>query len=385
MLRAYLDDAVPIAEQHVMTIHLADCVQCRARLDQTRTLVAQVESCIGVPVPAVNPQLALMRLRQAQLAGRQTSQPLPDTPHVYRLSAVWRTCMQHILHVWSGPRRMLATSLAALVIAVGLLAFPPVRAAADRLLQVFRVQRVLLMPISPERIAQLESLDFDAKTLFVAKPELINQPAAPRPVNSAAEASQAVGFQVQELQDFPSTPHAQELVVRGQEVYRFQVNVEGARQLLSLMDVHDVTLPDSLGIEPIVADISAWTEARYQGADYELDLYQGPSPNVTLPDGVDLRQLGKAALRLLGMQPAQAESLSHQIDWTSTFILPIPPTISDVRQVTIGDAQGMLVGAQDGDEQQWLLYWQRGDQFYVLQGRGNLSESDMIAAAISVR
>ena len=294
--------------------------------------------------------------------------------------------MQQLTRIWTGPRRMVATSLAAGVLILSLLAFPPVRAAANRLLDVFRVQRVLLMPISPERIAQLENMNFDGGMLFVDEPKLVNQPAEPRTVQSAAEAGQAVGFNVVEPTSFRSAPSSQKIQVLDRAVYQLQVNVKGARELLTLLDIHDVTLPDALGEQPITADISPVVESNYKGSGYDFQLVQGHSPTVTLPEGTNLQQLGRAGLRLLGMPPAQADTLSRQIDWSSTFLFPIPPDAINLRQVPVGDAEGMLVGSRSpGEHQQWLLYWQRGDQFYVLQGRGTISEADMIATANSLR
>ena len=289
--------------------------------------------------------------------------------------------MQQIAHFWSGPRRRVATGLAAVALTLSLLAFPPVRAAASRVLDVFRVQRVIMMPISPERVDQLENLNFEGITLFQDEPKLVNQPAEPRTVASTAEATQAVGFPVQELTAFPNDLIDSETQVIDHTVLQFQVNVEGARQLLSLLNINDVTLPDSLGSEPIVADVAPWTRTDYNGNGYDLTLYQGHSPTMTLPEGTNLQQMGRALLRLLGMTPARADELSRQIDWSSTFVLPIPPDVSELRQVNVGSAQAMLVGS--GDD--WMLYWQSGARFYVLEGHGELVESQMIAAAESLR
>lgn len=379
-LRAYIDDALAIEERRTLAMHLAGCADCRQQVDQVRAVAAQVETVLQLSAEAPDPQLALARLRQA----RRAAQAAPQQQDSSR-SMVWRNTMQYLNRIWTGPRRMVATSLAAVVLVLSLLAFPPVRAAANRLLDVFRVQRVVMLPISPERIAQLENLDLDGKTLFVGEPKLVNQPAPPRTVESAAKASQAVGFTVVEPAEFPSAPNDSHTRVVDRTVLQFQVNVEGARELLTLLDVHDVTLPDALGEQPITADISASVQSRYHGPDYTLELYQGHSPTMTLPEGTDLRQLGRAALRLLGMPPSEAETLSRQIDWSSTLIFPIPPDVSDVRQVMVGDTQGMLVGSGSGSDRDWLLYWQRGDQFYVLEGHGELSEMNMTAAANSVR
>jgi len=271
-----------------------------------------------------------------------------------------------------------------IAVALSLLLFPPVRAVADQLLQVSRVRQVVFVPFDPERLAQLENLEFDENTLFVAEPEITNNPAPPRTVATADEATSAAGFVLQQPVDFPTPPSTTEIVVHDRTVAQFQVNVEGSRQLLSLMGVDDVTLPDALGAEPIIADVAPSVSVRYENADYNLTLLQGGSPDVALPDGVELAQLGKAALRLLGMDPARAETLSQSIDWSSTLIFPFPTGISNIRQVSVGDAQGMLVGGDAGDESRWQLYWQRGDRFFMLQGEG-VGESDLLQIAESVR
>lgn len=379
-LRSYLDDHLSAAERQRIAGHLAECDSCRVQLEMLRLVATEVQRVIDTPTQPVNTQLALARLRASQAAQKRLAEQPADAP-LSRLRQLWRNTMQQIAHLWSGPRRRVATGLAAVALTLSLLAFPPVRAAASRVLDVFRVQRVIMMPISEERVDQLENLNFEGLTLFEDEPKLVNQPAEPRTVASAAEATQAVGFPVQELTAFPNDLIDSKTQVIDRTVLEFQVNVEGARQLLTLLDIHDVTLPDSLGSEPIVADVAPWTKTDYNGNGYDLTLYQGHSPTMTLPEGTNLQQMGRALLRLLGMTPGRADELSRQIDWSSTFVLPIPPDVSELRQVNVGSAQAMLVGS--GDD--WMLYWQSADRFYVLEGHGELVESQMIAAAESLR
>lgn len=379
-LRSYLDDALSATERRRIAGHLAECASCRVQLETLHLVATEVQRAIDTPVGTVNPQLALARLRASQAAQKRLAEQ-PADASLSRPRQLWRNTMQQIAHFWSGPRRRVATGLAAVALTLSLLAFPPVRAAASRVLDVFRVQRVIMMPISPERVDQLENLNFEGITLFQDEPKLVNQPAEPRTVASTAEATQAVGFPVQELTAFPNDLIDSETQVIDHTVLQFQVNVEGARQLLSLLNINDVTLPDSLGSEPIVADVAPWTRTDYNGNGYDLTLYQGHSPTMTLPEGTNLQQMGRALLRLLGMTPARADELSRQIDWSSTFVLPIPPDVSELRQVNVGSAQAMLVGS--GDD--WMLYWQSGARFYVLEGHGELVESQMIAAAESLR
>jgi len=385
-LRAYLDDALPADERVALGSHLRGCTACRSRLREVEALATQVGGLLPRAVSQPEPGVALAQLR-ATLA-RERSVPVIHTPKASRRRVPdnvtqRREIMSLASRFWSGPRRPLLAGLTALVIVLGLMALPPVRALAGQLLQVFRVQNVMFMPIDPARLQQLESVDFDPKTLFMARPELINSPAPPQAVASTAEAATAAGFTPSEVTSFPSTTLSSEMVVHDRRVVQTQVNVESARQLLELMGVSDVQLPDALGAEPIVADIPPAVESRYTGSDYRLTLNQGRSPDVTLPDGVDMAVLGRAALRLLGIAPQQADAISRTIDWSSTLVVPFPSDVSTIQQVTIGNRQGLLLGS-DGGAGDWQLYWQSGDRFYMLEGHG-LREAEMVAAAESVR
>jgi hypothetical protein len=393
-LRAYLDDALPHAERAAIAAHLDDCAACRDRLEQQRIFTTHVGALLAAPAAIPDARGALARLRATiDDGGKGTIYRAPtDRASTYRAPderisnihhASRRIPMRISSSFWASPRRSLFAGLAAIVVLLSLLALPPVRAAADQLLQIFRVQKVLFVPISPERFEQLKNLNFDGKTLFVATPKQVNQPAAPRTVASADAASSAVGFPARQPTVFPSAPLSSEMVVHDHSVVQFQVNVESARQLLALLNVDDVTLPDSLGTRPITGDAPPYLETRYRGNGYTLTLYQGRSPTVTLPDGVQLAQLGRVALRVLGMDSAKADVMSRQIDWSSTLIFPFPKNIRDVRQVQIGDVPGLLIN--DGSSRNWQLYWQNGDHFSVLEGQGHITDAEIIATAESIR
>jgi hypothetical protein len=284
-------------------------------------------------------------------------------------------------HFWSGRRSLLAT-IAAVVAVLSLLALPPVRAAANDLLSIFRVQKVVFLPIDPARLQQLAKLDFDKNTLFVAKPT-VEHPAPPRAVASAGEAASAVGEAVEQPSTFPSTPLTTEFKVSGPSRMQFQINAAAAREVLQLMGIDDVTIPDALGARPIVVDVPALAITRYHGLNYDITLHQARSPNVALPEGVNLAQLGKAALRLLGMTPEQAEATSQGIDWNNTLIFPFPKDTNNIRQVTINGENGLLASGGARGAQHWQLYWQRGGKLYMLEASGSMRDDNMVAALIA--
>ncbi|HEU5101239.1 MAG TPA: zf-HC2 domain-containing protein, partial [Roseiflexaceae bacterium] len=310
-LRAYLDGELPPRERAKLGAHLASCAACQGQLERLRLSAARVRSLLAAPPAAPEPRSALGRLRASQRS----------TVPMFQRSNLQRSTFMQSHAVWSGRRRPLLAGLAVLVAILSLLALPPLRVAADNLLSIFRVQKLMFVPVSPERIEQLSKLNFDKDTLFLSKPA-VEKADPPRSVASAEEAANAVGAPVAQPSVFPSAPLSTEFKVSNPAKIQFQVNVESARQLLALMGVDDVSLPDALGTAPVAVDVPAFAVTSYHGANYELMLHQGQSPSVTLPDGVDLSQLGKAALRLLGMPSADAELASRTINWNNTLLFP---------------------------------------------------------------
>ncbi|MBA3946539.1 MAG: anti-sigma factor [Herpetosiphonaceae bacterium] len=356
---------------------------------------------LAPPLSAPDEQALITLLEQVRVEPtsrfyrRMAAAPWKQNP-----DSSWRTPMRTRSPL-SILRRPLFAGLATIAIIAGLLAVPSVRALANQFLQVFRVKQVLFVPTDLNHLAQTKGdvlRSFDKRALFTTPPTVINHPAPARTVGSLNAASQSVGFTAQQLHTFPSTPTSTEIRVYDHMVGRFQVNVPVARQLLTALDVHDVTLPDALGTTPTTIDVPPSLHTTYAGAGYTLQLHQGVSPSATLPDGVDLSQLGRAMLRLSGMDAAQADALSKQVDWKSTFVFPFPANTNNIHPVTIGGGQGLLMGSPHGQESakagskpstdtgaHWQLLWQHADRFYLLEGSGQLTEVDIVAAANSVR
>lgn len=369
LLRAYLDDALSPQQSAEIATHLASCASCRENVGTLRASASQVSTLLGPPATLTDPEAAFARLT-SRIASQSEQTPRRTMTQTQRWSRVRRS--------WVG------TAGAALAL-VSLLLFPPVRAAADELLQVFRVRQVVFFPVDPARVDQLEELDIAVPTLFAREPTILNSPAPPRDVEAVGEASQAVGFPVRAPAALPTTPTERSITVRDRTLLSMQVNVDALRQMLAIAGIDDVTLPDALGDEPITIDVSPWAAQRYAGPDWSIELYQGRSPDVTLPEGVDLATLGRTGLRVLGMSEAEAETVSRQIDWTSTLVVPIPPRVQDVRSVSVGGHDGLLVGTSEERSQSWLLYWQEDDLFYILEANGTLSDAEVLAAANSLR
>lgn len=289
--------------------------------------------------------------------------------------------MQSLTFLHSGSRRALASGLAAAMLILSFVAFPSVRAAADGFLQTFRAQSVIFLPVDMARLQQIQNAGGSLETMFITKPQIVGNPTTTQ-VNSADKAAKAVGFAPQLPSTLPGKTNSTVMNVHGSTTVSAQVNVDNIRQAILAMGINDVNLPQALGSAPITAQVPPFLETQYIATNYEMTLVQGRSPSVSLPAGVDLAELGKAGLRVLGMPADQADQMSNQIDWSSTLVIPFPTDLNNISQVQVGDAQGMLVDTGNSS----ILYWQHGDHFYVLEGKGlNFTDADLLAAARSMK
>jgi hypothetical protein len=243
-------------------------------------------------------------------------------------------------------------------------------------LQVFRANSVVYITVSPQRVQELENLQAYQSTLFLSPPQQVGGKAAPQQVSSAQQADALTGVTTREPTTFDTPPVSTTYSVLPRTSYQFQVNVQTLRQILSALNVTDVTIPDSLGSQPIAVTLPAAVRTQFEGT----------TPTATLPPGVDMAQLGQAALEVLGMPADQAKDLSKQIDWASTLIFPFPAGVSGIQKVYVNGVTGVLVDTDTNTSNEYMLYWQQGDRFYVLQVTGGgASITGILATANSIK
>ena len=169
---------------------------------------------------------------------------------------------------------------------------------------------------------------------------------------------------------------------------RFEGDRAVLEALLSAAGITDVTLPP---LDKVTVDVDVPTaimqEYRVEGSDQRLAITQIPSPQATLPEGVDPTALGEIALQLLGMAPADARSLAQTIDWTSTVVIPMPTDVGRSREVTVDGVTGVLLEespASGGHRVNRMVLWERDGIIYAVEGRSTSAET-VLQVADSLR
>ncbi len=133
------------------------------------------------------------------------------------------------------------------------------------------------------------------------------------------------------------------------------------RAVMQEMGRSDIQLPDSLDGAVVRLEMPASVVAEYgdcQMAERPVNdpdnpaemsfpactsFIQMPSPSVDAPPDLDVDQLGEIYLQVLGMTPEEAASFSSNVDWTSTFVIPVPRYSSTNEQVQVDGVNGTLI------------------------------------------
>jgi hypothetical protein len=124
-------------------------------------------------------------------------------------------------------------------------------------------------------------------------------------------------------------------------------------------------------------------QARMYGRDCNV-LSQMPSPVVSGPEGLDLTELGRAYLQLLGYSDEDAAQVAATIDWTSTLVVPLPASEATYDQVAVDGVTGTMIRpVSDYAHDTYLLLWVKDGLIYTLTGAG--TDADALKLANSLQ
>jgi len=388
-LRAYLDEQLPPTDEKAVSEHLATCNECSAALAELKAqagFVSHVLASAPVPEPAVDTAWRRLQARRA----------VPESRSLvgWRLRAMWQN-----MSTTSRRSALVGATLIALLLAVVFV--EPVRVAAGQFLDVFRVRKLAVVRFDPDKVKELEG--FDAQVF--AEPEM--DQADPVEVASPEEASEVAGYQVLVPSYLPEElGESREFVVEGAGTAKMEVNLVAARALLTMAGLSTDALPADVDQIQVTANIPpvvrlCYGEARpqpvpervplmgevprYYDAQKTLVVIQAPSPEVNVPEGLDVAAIGELGLQLLGLSPEEAQRLSQTIDWSTTLVIPVPTDVASVSEVTVHGVTGYLLRAQEAGEapRETVVLWQEGDMLYAVTG--NLPRSELLSVANSLQ
>jgi len=286
----------------------------------------------------------------------------------------------------------------ALLVLALVFAFPATRALAGELLNLFRVQRVTVVPVDFTGMEQLDgAVGNNISQLISDSVTIKNEPGDPVNVANTDEASQLAGFNVRAPQDI--TPSR--ISVMNGASFTFTINRAKAQALLDEAGRSDLVLPEeadgadvSVNIPSSVSiafgtcpepsnegeverEMQRESETRGSpGRVYKdcIIFAQIPSPEVSAPASLDIAKLAQIGLEFTGMTSEEAVQFTSTVDWTSTLVVPIPKNAASYQQVTVDGVTGTLIERPSDDAPQFALFWVKDGIIYTIGGLGSNSQ-----------
>lgn len=387
-IRAYHDHELSAGRRSQVESHLAACPECQERAAALLARAQRIHSRLAA-LDAGQPQPRPVSAARARLAARLAHNQQKE------INPMWKKLPSRLSRpTWVG--------LAIIALLAFSLAFAPVRAIANSFLGLFRVQQIQVVQINPGNLPnQLnDSTEFQAmfndSVQFQANGEA-------QEVASREEAAALAGIPVR-LPAEINRPQTRMGVQPGGQA-SVQIDLPRVRLLLQEIGRGDIELPDELDGATISVDVPAGVVTQYgdcefdpetaRGMGYDPDdpnvnglpfcttLMQVASPTIEAPEGLNVTQLGEAYLQLMGMSREEAIRFAQNVDWTSTFVIPIPRDGTQYTEVMVDGANATLIETkQRGRYSQYLLIWVKDGVVYALAGPGNARAAVNIANSL---
>lgn len=334
---------------------------------------------------------------QNAASARAALDDLPQPSHVdtaaawTRLQARMRETPASRAAFWTPMRTWSFAGVGALAAAILLVAtVAPLRAWAENLLAIFRVERVAVLDINSASIKGLENdpnFNQVMSRMISEQVTVTEPPQRPQSVPDAAAASKLAGFTAHLLAG--QTPSG--LMVRNTITAQMKLDRDRLQSIVDEAGHSDLRIPASVdgaiigirvpaGIMASYGNCGDWT-ARVSGAkpadaasDSEdascVKLNELPSPTASAPQELDPAELAQVALQAAGLSATEAANFTQTVDWTSTFVLPILHGQTTYKQVNVNGNQAVLLRPRISASR-FHLIWVDNGILYSLMGTGD--------------
>jgi hypothetical protein len=281
------------------------------------------------------------------------------------------------------PRRA-RLSAAAVVVVAALITVPGVRASVAQFVSLFRVVHMVAVPVDSNRLERLKADNLEIGALIGEHVEVVQDPGPPASAASVEDGAAAAGMTLAVPQWLPDNTTVLETAVMGERVMRVTANSQRLQQVMDALGINDLAVPLGLDGHIVNVRVPPVVMIRYEHGNRRTRLFQARTPQLTLPDSINVQALGEIGLRILGLAPAEAKQFAQAIDWHSTLIVPVPPTASSFRQVNIGGHLGVLIQHQPQNQSPTsMIVWSTSDRVFALVSIHKLDE--VLAMAESIR
>jgi Putative zinc-finger len=385
-LRAYLDSQLDPSQLSAVEEHLKSCAACQQEVQALNTHA----SC-----------------------AREGLSRLPESPEGDNTAIAWAAFQKkredamdtEQAHWGMWQKLSLAGGGLAAVAVVVALTMAPVRAWAESLLAIFRVERFTVLEINPESLksggSQNEMLNQTVSHMLSDEVTVTQKPQKPQLVANAAAASKLAGFPVHLLSGIAPEALAFESGVGVQ----MKLDQDRLQSILDEAGRSDLKIPSSvdgalIGVripagvmafygncgDPasrLAGSTSASNQPKKEADSTCTTLTELPSPTVSAPAEINPAQIAQVMLQFLGMSENDAANFTQTVDWTSTLVLPIERGRSTYEQVHVNGNEGALLRPKrQGQTNHYSLMWVDDGIVHALTGTGDNTTAINLASQL---
>ncbi|MCL5290779.1 MAG: DUF4367 domain-containing protein [Bacillota bacterium] len=363
--QAYLDKEIADAQRVEFEEHAAHCSRCKKILEELIDLADWTDN-------------RLTRFQHAldeRISKHNPSRHQAPNTLVYSKKKEGMGRMSNKFKKWTAVA-------ASVLLLTGVLSLAPVQEAVADLLSVFRVQKIQMVKVSPEEMQQMaraiETKVGEVDLKQFGKMEVTKKPEQVKV--SLAEAQAELPFEVKQPDYIPAGLSLQEKVSlhRGGKA-QFSLQVEQANALLKGLGAQTL-LPSSLEGKTFSVHVPAGVRMEFSKNDQRTNfsLAQFATPEVTVPSGVDARDLRAALLDLPILPEDFRKQLASIEDWQNTMVIPDTGE-GKLEKLSIGGNEAIYAQNMGG----WShLMWV--DQGVIFQLSGMLDRAEAVKIAESL-
>jgi hypothetical protein len=255
-----------------------------------------------------------------------------------------------------------------------------VRASAQSFLSLFRIVDFVAVPLGERGLASVDSIDLPR---LLSEHVQITGDTPPTPVASADEASGLAGYSVRVPGWLPAGATLVEAAVSGARVVQVTADTVRLQGVMDSLGITDLDVPAGLDGQTLTVNVPPMVMLRYRHDGRHTRFLQAPSPVVSLPAGVELSALGEIGLRILGLAPDEARRLAGSIDWTSTMLVPLPPTAHTFRRIDVNGHPGVAVEHQPPNQSPTnMILWSDGERVFALMSLQHMTQVMQMALSV---
>ncbi|MDR6225597.1 anti-sigma factor family protein [Desmospora profundinema] len=374
-LQAYLDGELTRSERKQLALHIEQCPECQALLQETKEMEDWVHVAITESLPDPDRSLeidgdqAWQRFQNLSKRDGRTEAPSEDS-----MKWSWKK-MKKTQKRW-------ISGIAAAGILAASLTVPQVQAAASELLSVFRMDKVEFVKLTQGDLEEMsnflenkETGSLDLKGLGKVWTEGEEEESIHHFDNP--EKAVKAGHSLPEVPD--GYQAVREVTVETPFTVHFRLDTEKINKLLKQLEA-DVELDKKLNNKTFAVEMprSVFMNLKNEKSSSEIEYTVAETPQIEVEKEEDVDEIRKAVLSL----PFIPENIKTQLldieDWKQTLPVPVFEDEGDVREVSINGAKGVI---QEGEW--WAsLVWQKDGKIHNLSIYGeDVNSKELIQLA----